>query len=219
MILSLDWVDLAGTLKTACGGESSAKIIQVSLDHLLHGGWSMDYQGLPPVDLFIAAEPDAAVPVLLEALVPKQLATTTAIPVGALPPLTGMRLRRRARSRLRRAIMQHRRRAHRCRARVREKSFAPREYTFSAAPNNGGAIGTDDIAVALRAAVGDRPVSFSHLPLSWNGASWPFRHPLDFLGSDGGGGIGAGPGIAVGAALALKGRAGCRSRSAETATI
>ena len=29
-------------------------------------------------------------------------------------------------------------------------------------------------------------------------------HPLDFLGSDGGGGIGAGPGIAVGAALALK---------------
>jgi thiamine pyrophosphate-dependent acetolactate synthase large subunit-like protein len=41
--------------------------------------------------------------------------------------------------------------------------------------------------------------------LSWNGASWPFRHPLDFLGSDGGGGIGAGPGIAVGAALALKG--------------
>src|SRR5450631_4264896 len=69
-ILSLDWVDLAGTLNVACGGESSAKIIQVSLDHLLHGGWSMDYQGLPPVDLFIAAEPDAAVPLLLEALAP-----------------------------------------------------------------------------------------------------------------------------------------------------
>ena len=33
----------------------------------------------------------------------------------------------------------------------------------------------------------------------------PFRHPLDYLGSDGGGGIGAGPGISVGAALALKG--------------
>ncbi len=41
--------------------------------------------------------------------------------------------------------------------------------------------------------------------MSWNGASWPFRHPLDYLGSDGGGGVGGGPGISVGAALALKG--------------
>ena len=30
-------------------------------------------------------------------------------------------------------------------------------------------------------------------------------HPLDYLGSDGGGGVGGGPGISVGAALALKG--------------
>ena len=43
------------------------------------------------------------------------------------------------------------------------------------------------------------------MSLSWNGASWPFRHPLDYLGSDGGGGVGGGPGISVGAALALKG--------------
>jgi thiamine pyrophosphate-dependent acetolactate synthase large subunit-like protein len=48
-------------------------------------------------------------------------------------------------------------------------------------------------------------VSLTHLPLSWNGAWWPFRHPLDYLGSDGGGGLAAGPGITVGAALALKG--------------
>jgi len=31
------------------------------------------------------------------------------------------------------------------------------------------------------------------------------RHPLDYVGSDGGGGVGGGPGISVGAALALKG--------------
>ena len=43
------------------------------------------------------------------------------------------------------------------------------------------------------------------MSLSWNGASWPFRHPLDYLGCDGGGGVGGGPGISVGAALALKG--------------
>ena len=166
VILSLDWVDLAGTLKVACGGESSAKIIQVSLDHLLHGGWSMDYQGLPPVDLFIAAEPDATVPLLLEALAPSHS--------EAFAPA------------------------------IHAKSFTARKHAFSATPSENGRISTDDIAVTLRSVIGERPISFSHLPLSWNGASWPFRHPLDFLGSDGGGGIGAGPGIAVGAALALK---------------
>src|SRR6185503_19185573 len=62
----------------------------------------------------------------------------------------------------------------------------------------------DHVAVALRRALGDRPVTLAHLPLSWNGETWPFRHPLDFLVSDGGGGLGAGPGITVGAALALK---------------
>ena len=50
-----------------------------------------------------------------------------------------------------------------------------------------------------------REVTLTHLPLSWNGATWPFRHPLDYLGSEGGGGVGGGPGISVGAALALKG--------------
>ena len=35
--------------------------------------------------------------------------------------------------------------------------------------------------------------------------AFPFRHPLDYLGYDGSGGIGSGPGQAVGAALALRG--------------
>ncbi|HEX5767352.1 MAG TPA: thiamine pyrophosphate-dependent enzyme, partial [Burkholderiales bacterium] len=48
-------------------------------------------------------------------------------------------------------------------------------------------------------------VCLSKLPLGWNGAYRHFRHPLDYLGADGGGGVGAGPGLTVGAALALKG--------------
>src|SRR6185295_11069368 len=32
-----------------------------------------------------------------------------------------------------------------------------------------------------------------------------FRHPLDYIGGDGGGGVGSGPGVTVGAALALRG--------------
>ena len=45
-----------------------AKVIHASLDHRLHGGWSMDYQALPPVDMLLAAEPDAVVGALLDAL-------------------------------------------------------------------------------------------------------------------------------------------------------
>ena len=48
-------------------------------------------------------------------------------------------------------------------------------------------------------------VCLSKLPLGWNGAYRHFRHPMDYLGADGGGGVGAGPGLTVGAALALKG--------------
>ena len=42
------------------------QIIHVSLDQHLHNGWSMDYQALPPVDLLIAADPDAVVSQLLD---------------------------------------------------------------------------------------------------------------------------------------------------------
>jgi thiamine pyrophosphate-dependent acetolactate synthase large subunit-like protein len=70
---------------------------------------------------------------------------------------------------------------------------------------SGGPLRVDDLARSLKAAVGNRSATLTHLPLSWNGATWPFMHPLDYIGSDGGGGVGGGPGISVGAALALKG--------------
>jgi thiamine pyrophosphate-dependent acetolactate synthase large subunit-like protein len=62
-----------------------------------------------------------------------------------------------------------------------------------------------ELAAALRVALGDAKASLVRIPLGWNGDDWDFRHPLDFLGSDGGGGIGSGPGMLVGAALALRG--------------
>jgi thiamine pyrophosphate-dependent acetolactate synthase large subunit-like protein len=57
----------------------------------------------------------------------------------------------------------------------------------------------------LKKVLGDRPVTYTHLPLSWDDSWVTFKHPLDYIGSDGGGGVGGGPGISVGAALALKG--------------
>jgi thiamine pyrophosphate-dependent acetolactate synthase large subunit-like protein len=72
VILGLDWVDLAGALKAAYGAEPvTAKVVLASLDHLVHNGWSMDYQGLAPTDLHLAVEPDIAVAALLPLLKPR----------------------------------------------------------------------------------------------------------------------------------------------------
>ncbi|MFO1396689.1 MAG: thiamine pyrophosphate-binding protein [Burkholderiales bacterium] len=60
------------------------------------------------------------------------------------------------------------------------------------------------VAAELTRALADAPFSYAHLPLGWSGDMAHFRHPLDYLGGDGGAGIGAGPGLTVGAALALK---------------
>jgi thiamine pyrophosphate-dependent acetolactate synthase large subunit-like protein len=161
VILSLDWVDLAGILKPL-GGPPAAKMIQVSLDHQLHNGWSMDYQALPPVDLFISADPDHATTALLHAIGP---ALAKGAAGGSSRPL----------------------------------------HEPKGGEKGERALGVEDLAHALRGAVGERCVTLTHLPLSWQASFWHFRHPLDFVGSDGGGGVGGGPGISVGAALALKG--------------
>ncbi|HSU43315.1 MAG TPA: thiamine pyrophosphate-binding protein, partial [Casimicrobiaceae bacterium] len=71
VILSLDWIDLAGTLKVATGGAwPAATIIQCSLDAYCHNGFSMDYQSLPPADVAMLACPDALVRALLACAAP-----------------------------------------------------------------------------------------------------------------------------------------------------
>jgi thiamine pyrophosphate-dependent acetolactate synthase large subunit-like protein len=154
VILALDWVDLAGTLKQAGNEALKAKVISVSCDVHVHRGWSMDYQGLPPADVLLLTEPDAAVPLLLEACASRNS-----------PVKAGDR-----------------------------QSFHPATEVSILA-----------VAQALEKAAGSSPICISKLPLGWNGAYRHFRDPLDYLGAEGGGGVGAGPGLTVGAALALRG--------------
>ena len=162
VVLSLDWVDLAGTLKAACGpGGPSATVIQASAEHRPNSGWSLESRALAPVDILLAAEPDIAVAALIEAL---------------------------------EASGGHRRAA---------PAAGPRPFPIDPVPP--GPLDTAKLAHALRRATEGRLVSLTHLPLSWDGAAWPFRHPLDYLGAEGGAGIGSGPGITIGAALALRG--------------
>ena len=164
VILSLDAVDLAGALRTAyAGAPVTAKVIRVSLDQHSHNGWSMDHQGLPPTDVYLLTEPDAAVPALLAAL--RARGATPAEP----PPLP---------------------------ARASRPPLA--------ALDTAEAIDVPLLATALAAAIGSTDVSILRVPLSWAPQLWHFRDPLDYLGSDGGGGIGGGPGIAIGCALALR---------------
>ena len=155
VILSLDWLDLGGALKQAAdGGEVKAKIIQVSCDAHSHRGWSMDYHILPPVDVYLMCEPDAAVPLLLDAVQPRA-ATYKRTPKMSPKP--------------------------------------EKDLTISG------------VAHTLEEATRGIERCITRLPLGWHGGYAHFRHPLDYVGFDGGGGVGAGPGITVGAALALKG--------------
>ena len=153
VVLSLDWIDLAGTLKAAWGDAIGCKVIRVSVDAHSHRGWSMDYQGLPPSDVYMMCEPDVAVPMLLEAV------KTRSSPMSAKKD-----------------------------------------------PQNqkDEAVSIRTLAQVFNELTAGMDVCLSKLPLGWNGAYRHFRHPMDYLGADGGGGVGAGPGLTVGAALALK---------------
>ena len=66
-------------------------------------------------------------------------------------------------------------------------------------------ISIDSLADTLGEALSNVAVSYLRLTLSWNGSKCDFKGPLDYLGYDGGAGIGSGPGMAVGSALALRG--------------
>lgn len=61
------------------------------------------------------------------------------------------------------------------------------------------------VAAALARGRDAHSFCITRLPLSWQGELLPFRHPLDYIGRDGGEGLASGPGIAVGAAHALAG--------------
>jgi benzoylformate decarboxylase len=166
VILALDWLDLKGTFQLALGKDApvSATIIHASLDRYLHNGWSMDYQGLPPVDLPILAAPDTLTRPLTRAIRRLRGSDAAAAPKFA-------------------------------------KSKAAASRTDPAAD---GPMSLRDLALVIGGFTKGRDVTVAGYALGWPGDTVSFRHPLDWLGTDGGGGVGSGPGIAVGAALALK---------------
>ena len=71
--------------------------------------------------------------------------------------------------------------------------------------SNGAGLSIADVGRVLAHALADEEVCFTRFPFTWDMRTVHFRHPLDYVGYDGGSGIGSGPGITVGAGLALRG--------------
>ncbi|MDT0202480.1 thiamine pyrophosphate-dependent enzyme [Nocardioides sp. AE5] len=72
------------------------------------------------------------------------------------------------------------------------------------AGNASTAMSVDKLGAIVRTVFKDISTTFVRFPIGWHGGAVDFDHPMDFLGSDGGAGVGSGPGLAVGAALALR---------------
>ena len=68
VILSLDWLDLAGTLKLADVASDDVQILHCSFDAYAHTAPGAEHQGLPPTDMSIPCHPDALVGELIDAL-------------------------------------------------------------------------------------------------------------------------------------------------------
>ena len=162
VILSLDWIDLGGTL-TAAGVTADQKVISCTNDYALHNGWGKEHYALPAVDVAVAADPD----MLVEALLAKSIDTEPKVRINWPGETVAV---------------------------VRESG-----------ESDGDQLLMSQLAAGLKTALKGHKVTWTGLPLGWSRGDVDFESPLDYLGTNGGGGVGAGPGIAVGAALALAG--------------
>jgi thiamine pyrophosphate-dependent acetolactate synthase large subunit-like protein len=81
-----------------------------------------------------------------------------------------------------------------------------RRETARAKPRDPAAsIDAGDIEHALASVRGKHPFTLSNIAREFDTDICPFQHPLDYLGHDGGGGLGSATGASIGAALGLEG--------------
>ena len=178
VILAIQKIDPAGALRERKG--APVRLVNVSLEPYAARSWAADYQELPHPDVAITANADRTVAALCDA-VTRALADAPA-------------LRRRAEDRARSLAMRSGER----RATV---AAANRKRRDERPIHLGRAI------AELRDAFGERAPDtiVAQAPLApWPDVTWPFTKARSFLGHDGGGAVGSGSGIAVGAALAAR---------------
>lgn len=164
LVVSFDWLDLAGMLKTSGVHDSAHRpqVISISNDARLHNGWSKDHFDYPFASLTVECEPESAVTAILEHLGVDASATP-------LAPATPRR-----------------------------------EHVPASTDGDDDPLKLSALADAVVERLENESPSYIRLPSSWPATHMEWAHPLDYLGCDGGEGIGSGPGMAIGGALALR---------------
>ncbi len=185
VVLALERNDPAGTLRAALGATGRdartsinwPKLINVSLEPLRVSSWIADYQELPRAGLPILSTAEAVLRQLLPA-VQRVLHDNPS-------------LQRQAEQRME----AHRRR----RAELEVDWHTRRERAWQSQP-----ISVWRAVAELRQALADRyeDAVLAYMPQAWPPSGWDFLKPGSYLGGDGGAGVGAGPPLTVGAALA-----------------
>lgn len=160
VILCVDWVDPSGTIEQVHAPGEGPKVVSISGDYLVHNGWSMDYQRLPALDVWLACAPETGVRALVEGLDAR----------GIGP----------------------------------RELYKPRPRAAIEPAASTGPVTITDLAKLVRMQTAKQPTSIISTPIGWPPNAVEMEHPLDYLGGRGGGGVGGGPGMAVGAAMALR---------------
>lgn len=201
LIVAFDWIDLAGNLKAAGVAEPKAVVINISLDNVLHNGWSKDHFGIPPADIHIQADPDKTITQLMAAsgsieaemsswpargdplpadeaslnIAPRtdEKASSSDDPLAATEPLAANE-----------------------RAEEASKELPP-------ASSSSSDVFMPDLAASLYSVISPDKICLVRVPLGWSGQDLRATHALSFMGMDGGAGIASGAGQVVGTALAL----------------
>jgi thiamine pyrophosphate-dependent acetolactate synthase large subunit-like protein len=182
LVLALERIDPAGTLhrgRPAAARPAPPRLINVSLEDLAVRSWAADYQEVCAADLPILSTADQMVAALLPEV--RRL----------------MRDDGAAQERARRRAAAHGRR----RTELEGAWAAAREAAWPLLPMRMIRL-VGELWHALGA--GREEAVLVRGPLTWPAGVWDFRRPGSYLGYDGGAGIGSGPGMAVGAALALR---------------
>lgn len=190
LVLALEWVDPVGMLRggppTAGRGDGAAqrelpRLVLVSLEDFAVRSWVADHQELPPAELTILS--------------------TVEQTVAALLPEVQRRTDSAARERAARRARAH----HARRAQLEAAWAAARDAAYG-----DSIIRLERLVGDLVAALGPRALeaTLARAPIKWPNGLWDFSRPGAYIGNDGGAGIGSGPGMSVGAALALRGSGG-----------
>ena len=173
VVLAVEVYDLAGTLAAAKTGGSRPTTIHITLADALVGSWTADYQRLPAVDVPLMADAGLALAALIERIEPK-----------------AERLRTRHAARITADEERH--------DTLRRGWLAQASEDAEASP-----VAVPRLALDVWNAIRDRTWVLAAGSLDgWARRIWDWTEPGQYLGTNGGAGIGYGPGATIGAALA-----------------